>query len=68
MQFTTMATSSSEKRIGDSGANQPSIMVSFGAKKPRLDNAEFSSETTGDVGLEPVVSFPKDQDSYAYYW
>ena len=57
-----MATNKSVKRIGDSGANQPSIKVSFGAKKSRLDNAEFSSETTGEVGLEPDVSFPKEQD------
>ena len=51
-----MATSS------DSGVNQPFIMVSFNTKKSRLDKPEFSSETTGEIGLEPDVSFPKEQD------
>ena len=57
-----MATNNSVKRMSDSGMNQPSIMVSFNAKKSRLDKLEFSSETTGEIGLEPDVSFPKEQD------
>ena len=48
LKFTTMVTSKPVKRIRDSGANHPSIMVSFGSKKPRLDKANFSSETTGE--------------------
>ena len=57
-----MVTSNSVKRMSDSGVNQLSIMVSFNAKKLRLDTPEFSSETTGEIGLEPDVSFPKEQD------
>ena len=61
-----MATSRSVKRIRDPGANQPFIIVSFGAKNPRLDNADYSSEASGsgEVGLEPgtEVYFPKEQD------
>ena len=45
-----------------SGTNQHSIMVSYVGKKPLHNNAEFSSETIGEVGLEPDVSFPKEQD------
>ena len=65
LQFTSMATTRSVKRIIDSGANQPSIIVSFGAKNSRLDNAEYSSDTSGVVGLKsgPAVYFPKEQDS-----
>ena len=60
-----MATSRSVKRIRDPGANQPSIIVSFGAKNPRLDNVDYSSEASGEVGLEPGtdVYFPKEKDT-----
>ena len=38
--------------------------MSFGAKNPRLDNADYSSEASGEVGLEPGtdVYFQKEQD------
>ena len=62
-----MVTSNSVKRMSDSGVNQPSIMVSFNAKKSRLDKLEFSSETTGETAWNLMYLSQRSKICYAYH-